>query len=176
MTELDTETWLPVAGYEGLYEVSDLGRVRSLDTRVRTYQGTRARKGRILNFKPRPDGYRTVSLSRDSKVADFLVHRLVAAAFLPNPTGTREINHVDFDRANNRASNLEWCSTRENRAHSKRAGRIRNGTTKLTPGNVREIRARIAAGHRHIDIAADYGVGANVVGRIKSGQRWASLA
>lgn len=94
------ETWKDVAGYEGLYQVSDLGRVRSL------LHG----KVRILKFLDNGYGYLKVELNRNGK----LVHRLVAEAFIPNPLNLPQVNHKDEDKTNNTANNLEWCTAKYN--------------------------------------------------------------
>ena len=96
------ENWKAVVGYEGLYEVSDLGRVRSLN-----YNKT----GVIQVLKPRAskDGYVRVKLSKEGKAKTLCVHRLVAQAFIPNPDGLPEVNHKDENPANNCVENLEYC-------------------------------------------------------------------
>ena len=101
---MQTEIWRPVEGYEGLYEVSSLGRVKSL------------KYGREKVLKPWKDGwgYLLVTLCRNGKVKHFKAHRLVATAFLPNPMRLPEINHKDEDKTNNCVSNLEFCDRRYN--------------------------------------------------------------
>ena len=108
------EVWRPVKGFEGFYEVSDQGRVRSLDRVVRganamsdSYQINL--KGRILNKGTALNGYQFVVLSKEGKHKHATVHRLVAEAFIPNPDNLPEINHKDENKANNVVSNLEWC-------------------------------------------------------------------
>lgn len=108
MTE---EIWRPVVGYEGLYEVSSYGRVRSLD---RYDSRNRFRKGRILKLSDNGRGYLIVGLHSNNKVKNFLVHRLVAEAFLPNPENLTEVNHKDEDKSNNCVDNLEWCNRNYN--------------------------------------------------------------
>lgn len=114
------EIWKPIRGYEGLYEVSNLGRVRSL---ARTDTGYRC--GR----KPTYDkelayylvrGYYAVVLYKRGKQKHFLVHRLVADAFIPNPNNYPQINHKDENPKNNIVDNLEWCTGKYNVNYGKR--------------------------------------------------------
>ena len=109
------EEWRPVKGYEGLYEVSDLGRVRSLDrvVIVSTDESTRHKRilrGMVLSNLNNKNGYLFVSLSRDGILKRHYIHRLVAIAFIPNPNNYPIINHKDETRDNNRVDNLEWCT------------------------------------------------------------------
>ena len=108
------EIWKAVTGYEGLYEVSSLGNVRSLDRVIRSkHNGTTLRKGRILTpFYEEKKGYYQVALSKDGKEKKQRIHRLVAVAFLDNPFNYTDINHKDEIKTNNKVDNLEWC-TRE---------------------------------------------------------------
>lgn len=113
--------WRPVEGYEGRYEVSRSGFVRSLP---RDYGFGIVEKPTLL--KPDQDrfGYLTVRLCKDEKKQKFLVHRLVASAFVPLVKGKPFVNHKDEDKLNNHASNLEWVTTAENNAHGTRNERI----------------------------------------------------
>lgn len=95
------EVWKPIKGYEGLYEVSNLGRVRK-----RVWKEV---KGTDFN-----NGYRRVNLNKDGKQKSMLVHRLVAEAFIPNPEGYPIINHIDECPSNNHVDNLEWCDQKHN--------------------------------------------------------------
>ena len=104
------EEWKAIAGYEGLYEVSNLGRIKSL-SRIdsRGYK----RNEKILKLNKDSGGYLKVSLYKNGKPKQYLVHRLVAQAFIPNPNNLPEINHKinDFEhRSDNRVENLEWCT------------------------------------------------------------------
>ena len=108
------ETWVDIEGYEGMYQVSTLGRVRSLDRVVRGANAystdyTIRLKGRILNKGTALNGYQFVVLSKEGKHKHATVHRLVAEAFIPNTDNLPEINHKDENKANNVVSNLEWC-------------------------------------------------------------------
>ena len=119
LTTLAVEEWRPIAGYEGLYEVSNLGRVRSLD-RIQSRSSWRQRefmqhyKGRILKPQRNNKGYYTVMLQVHKKYDMRLVSRLVAEAFIPNPNNLPVVNHKDQVPTNNVASNLEWCTTQYN--------------------------------------------------------------
>lgn len=112
---LCSEEWKDITGYEGYYMVSNLGRVKSCDRYLRAvYDSKQLKRGQILKPHLMPNGYYTVWLNRDGKRRGAYIHRLVAAAFIPNPSSLDEINHIDEDKGNNRADNLEWCSHRYN--------------------------------------------------------------
>ena len=114
-----TEIWKDVVGYEGLYQVSNLGRVRSLDVVDRL---GRLHKGKIRVSKDNGTGYQTLPLKHDGKQKMVTVHRMVAIAFVDNPYNLPEVNHIDGDKTNNRASNLEWCDRRYNVKHAVKNG------------------------------------------------------
>ena len=109
-----TEIWLPIEGYENLYEVSNLGRVRSLERTVISKNGvTKKVSGKIL--KPMVNrGYLMVTLCKNGIVRNCYIHRLVSTAFLPNPDKKPQVNHLSEDKLNNSVENLEWCTAKEN--------------------------------------------------------------
>ena len=121
-----TENWKPVKGFEGIYEVSDLGRVRSIDRVITDSRGRVVPiKGRIMKQNAHYKGYLRLLLSNgEEKEHGFFVHRLVAEAFIPNPGNLPEVNHKDENKANNRADNLEWCTHLANSQHGSRGARI----------------------------------------------------
>ena len=127
--------WKPIPGYDQ-YEVSDQGGVRSSDRLVTmTIRGTECqslRRGRTL--KPAKDncGYLNVRLSKDGKSRSFYVHRLVAAAFIPNPDNFPQVNHKDEDKTNNVAKNLEWCTAKRNSSYGTRPARLQTKVAKYT--------------------------------------------
>ena len=120
------EIWKDIEGYEGLYQVSSLGRVRSLGRDIvrRTRYGTMAPyhiSGRVLKPLHSQGDYCYVHLfDKDGASINHKVHRLVAKAFVPNPDNLNEVNHVDEDKDNNRADNLEWCKHVDNCNHGTR--------------------------------------------------------
>lgn len=105
------EIWKDIEGYEGLYQVSNLGRVRSFD---RIDRLGRLRPGVILRPLMNTYGYIQVSFCKEGKEKKLQVHRLVAQAFIPNPEGLPQINHKDENPKNNRVDNLEWCDGKYN--------------------------------------------------------------
>lgn len=136
---MEKEIWKPIKGYEGKYEVSNLGNVRSLDHVVFVKQDKREyemlRKGKLLRPLVRRHGYLGVQLyghgRNERNLTTCSIHRLVAEAFLENPHNLPEVNHKDENKTNNRLDNLEWCTHKENSNYGTRAKRIgdcfRNG-------------------------------------------------
>lgn len=127
----DKEVWKAVEGYEGRYEVSNFGRVKSLERKVLV----RRKNGHYINTVPEKilkptlsvgvtGGYPTVKLMMNNKGKTVKVHRLVAQAFIPNPNNYQDVNHKDEDKTNNHISNLEWCSRRYNNEYGTRKKRI----------------------------------------------------
>lgn len=105
------EIWKDVVGYEGLYQVSNIGNVKSLNWRG-------LGKPKNLYLKPHNKGYLQVELAKDGNKKCYTVHQLVATAFIPNPNNLAQINHKDEDKKNNRVDNLEWCTRSYNAAYS----------------------------------------------------------
>lgn len=122
LTTAAVEEWRPVKGFDGLYEVSNHARVRSLDriSRSKHRNGksfTRKVKGHIITQRVNKNGYLTVRLSKDGERKKYLVHRLVAIAFVPNPYELPFVNHKDDTPKNNMPDNLEWCTHLYNMAY-----------------------------------------------------------
>lgn len=104
------EIWKDIEGYEGIYQISNLGRVKS------------TRKNIIRNNQNGKDGYKIISLWNKGKGKTFSIHRLVAETFIPNPDSKPVVNHIDGNKQNNNADNLEWCTNSENDLHAFRLG------------------------------------------------------
>lgn len=166
-----TEEWRAVVGYEGQYEVSNLGRVRSLDRTAKIRGGSfRAVKGQELKPLNHSCGYLAVSLGHRNQK---LIHVLVAEAFLGPRPGGSDVRHLDGDPRNNWVSNLSYGTRSENmrdvaRYDKEVRGRINNDT-------LLEIRRRLALGEPCNKIAEDLSVGDNVVYKIKSGKTFSYI-
>lgn len=122
---MEQEIWKDVVGYEGLYQVSSNGRVKSLSHMKKNAKGYYLSKEKILSQNKTSKGYFLVTLSKGNIRKTFSVHRLVAIAFIPNPYCLEEINHKDENKANNFVDNLEWCDHKYNSSYGNRAKKIR---------------------------------------------------
>jgi hypothetical protein len=149
------EIWKPVVGYEGHYEVSNLGRVRSVKPRIT--QMIPCRIKRIKNWGPRVfkpqklhEEYLQVCLSKNNIRKSKAIYKLVAMAFIPNPEKKPCVNHINGIKSDNRVENLEWVTYQENSDHAVRTGLLdtrgeKNKNSKLTADDVRRIREMYGA-------------------------------
>lgn len=128
------EQWKQIKGYEGLYEVSNLGKVRSLDRTIINKRGTPQKyNGKTLKWdiaEHTHSSYARVTLSKDHKTKRYSVHRLVAEAFIVNLDNKECVNHIDNNALNNNVSNLEWCTHSENMIHAQKQGRLMDSQSK----------------------------------------------
>lgn len=124
---MGNEIWEDVKGYEGYYQVSNMVRVKSMRVLKTPKNGVKCRKSAFLSTKTTHDKqYVLVALCRDGEKKHIQVHRLVAEAFIPNPKNLPCVNHKDENPSNNRADNLEWCTSEYNFQYSiERNGRMR---------------------------------------------------
>lgn len=122
------EIWKDVKNYEGMYQVSNLGLVKSLERKVIAAQGfVQTYPGKTLKhdvLTTTYSNYQRVTLSRNNKVSRHSVHRLVAEAFIPNTEDKPHVNHLDNNAENNTVENLEWCTHSENMQHAQKQGRL----------------------------------------------------
>lgn len=126
------EIWKDIPNYEGFYQISNLGRVKSLDLFVNTRNNNkRKRKGKILKQHNNGHGYLYVVLSKNNKQKRFYVHRLVANVFILNHNNLPEVNHKDENSLNNNVFNLEWCTSKYNANYGKRNEKMKNTKIKL---------------------------------------------
>lgn len=121
------EIWKDITDYEGYYQVSNLGNIRSCDRKIYSKNGNpltpyTIRKSQKIKHNVNKFGYCQVGLHKDGKMKLLLVHRLVATAFIKNPNILPEVNHLDGNKENNTASNLEWCTRKRNRVHAYQIG------------------------------------------------------
>jgi hypothetical protein len=170
------EIWRPVADWEGLYEVSNLGRVRSLD---RLASNGRRYRGKLLTSVLDSSGYLIVRLSEGGKCKNGYIQRMVLRAFVGEPPEGMECAHLDGTRTNNRINNLAWVSIKENASHRKLHGSENTAVgeacrhAKLTVGDVSRIREAALFGACRADLAAMYSVSCQTISDISTRKSWA---
>jgi hypothetical protein len=173
------EIFKEIRGYEGLYAVSNYGRVKSLTRLVKSKkknQPTMVLKERILK-QAINNLYPAVKLYANGKGKVFKVHRLVALEFVANPKGKPEVNHKNLDKCDSRASNLEWCTHKENMEHAGKNGVMfdgkgsKNGFAKLHERDVKKIKKLI--GKKTLaEIGAEFGVSKDAIYHIAHEKTW----
>ena len=161
----DSELWAPVPGYEGAYEVSTLGRVRSVARVVEGRWGLTRRAGGLLALHRANGRYFKVSLCRDGKLTQHQVHRLVLLAFVGKPPAGFVCDHIDHDISNNRLTNLQWLSAVDNSR--------KKANAKLSA----EVVARIKqSGLAPSCIAKEYGISERHARSVLTGYRWKGVS
>lgn len=169
------ETWKQIKGFEGLYEVSDLGRVRSLDKISKSRSGSyRKKSGMIISGGINSRGYRLCLLyPAEGKRQTVYFHHLVLKAFIGEPLPGQEACHNDGNKQNNRLDNLRWdthiknCSDREK--HGTNYKGVHNGNAKLTEDKVLEVRRLELT---HSEIAKIYGISTATVSMVRTRKYW----
>lgn len=173
------EIWKDIKGYEGRYQVSNTGKVKSL-TREWVFGNTNSvqrKEETIVTQYVNKYKYCCVLLSTNSKKKSIKVHRLVAIAFIPNPENKPQVNHKDGDKQNNNDWNLEWNTAKENVKHAYDTGLkngsagVKNGRVKLTEKDVIEIR-RLSSTMSGYAIAKKYGIYQTTVSKILTRKLW----
>lgn len=176
------EEWRDIKGYEGWYQVSNLGNVRSLDREIIYSNGKiYKQKGKMLKPTLRNNGYYYVSLSKNNVRPKFDVHRLVAITFLDNDNNYNCINHIDGNKTNNCLSNLEWCSYSYNAKHAFKVGLNeavrgeRNGSSKLKDSDVIKIKKLLSEGVKSYKIAEMFNISQSTISEIKNNKKWTHI-
>lgn len=171
------EIWKDISGYEGFYQVSNLGRIKALPRDRRNQHGSWVSPEKILSPGD-SNGYPVVCLTVNKIVRGFLVHRLVAIHFIYNSADKREVNHIDGDKRNNTSSNLEWCTPAENARHAALTGLLRprigsqNGTSKLTESDIVKIIRMHQDGRTSLEIMKVFDICQSNVSAITSRKSW----
>jgi hypothetical protein len=156
------ELWRNAVGYEGFYQVSNLGRVRSMDRWIERSTGRYFKKGQLMTPQLTRNGYYVVRIwNENGKRTTEGIHRLVAKAFISNPDDKPEVNHKDLDKSNNVVDNLEWSTRSENMKHATKSGVVNLGNlvkskSILTDEEIISIRKRRADGERRGLVYKDY--------------------
>jgi hypothetical protein len=174
------EQWKPIAGYEGLYEVSDLGRIKGLEKKAWNGNSFIKIRERILKVFVNKSGYIHVSIYKDKKQKSFYVHRLVAESFVDNPENKPTVNHKNGIKQDNRCFNLEWSTYSENNQHSydfglkKRPKGELSVKTKFTNEKVLAVRRlyRMRPNLNKAALSRRLGVCESCVSNILSRKRW----
>jgi hypothetical protein len=175
MATIQDEIWMPVAGYEGAYEVSSLGRVRNVERKVRA-KGNAFRTVRSrIRIPCYVNGYPAVKLSIGNKSKTEIIHRMVLEAFVgPRPSLMHDACHGDGSRTNNSIDNLRWGTKHENKEDAFKHGVAphgeRVGNSKLSAEFVFSVLADTRSG---ADIAKEIGVNRSTINKIRSGRSWA---
>jgi NUMOD4 motif len=172
------EIWKSIEDFEGRYEVSNLGNVRSMPRPQRPGRGGWARPGVILKAISQHKGYLCVNLSKDGIVERKEIAILVAKAFIPNPLNKPQVNHIKGkEKHNNRTGNLEWATESENTQHAYDTGLTsksfgeKNHQAKLKDSQIVEIRQRLSAGESRKSLADIFKVSRGLIDLISAGHR-----
>ena len=136
LTDLPNEEWKDIKDFEGLYQISNYGRVKRLQKILKSYilnHDTNILKSKICRCQLKHEKYLGVVLTKNNKKYNKQIHRLVAETFIPNPENKPQVNHINPvtpDYCDNRVCNLEWCTKSENTQHMLKLGRNANGSEK----------------------------------------------
>ena len=162
------EEWRPVVGYDGYYEVSSLGRVKSVGNRKGSWKTPH-----ILKTQDNGKGYKVVCLHRDGGYSFKTVHRLVAVAFIPNQENRSDVNHIDGDKSNNVVWNLEWATKSENAIHARDVLGKLYFNRRLTDEQVIAIRSDDRPEHV---VGEEYGLSQTAINAIRTGRTYKSVS
>jgi len=174
------EIWKDIEGFEGCYQVSNLGRVKSIGRIVVKKEGDNQNvKEKILKNSNNGFGYTKIIVNLFGNPKTFLIHRLVAKAFIPNPENKPEVNHINGIKTDNRVENLEWVTKSENSKHAHKIG-LKNHKGENSPFSrlTNEIVRKIKYEHKELNqfqLAEMYNIHQSTVSYIRSGKRWGHI-
>ena len=175
--------WKDIKGFEGWYQISNLGNVKSLDRYITMKRGNctykQFTKGKKLKPKLTWDGYHEISITKNRKRKYTRVHRLVAKAFIHNVNNKPQINHINGNKLDNYYKNLEWCTCLENNKHANKTGLINYAKGEQLPHSilnekqVKEIRKLYKTDkYKQIELAKKFNVGKNCIYHIIHNNTW----
>lgn len=172
------EIWKDIEGYEGLYQVSNLGRVKSLERYKENHTKLQKIREKIKRLRIHTAGYLVADLYKENESKTFFVHRLVAQAFISNENNLPQVNHIDGNKENNRVENLEWCTNQENQKHAYKIGlhKTRNmeksilAMTKVTSKKVKCLETGIIY-NSIAEAGRYYNISSNLISKVCKGKR-----
>lgn len=170
------EVWKDIKGYKGYYQVSNLGVIKSLSRNVKTKNGVRKTREKILKQSIRGEGYYYITLSKKHITTNKIIHRLVAQHFITNPEKKRTVNHKDGNKLNNNYKNLEWATHLENHQHARRNGFYNDYgedsvKSKLKEKDVLDMR-RLAKFFNYRELGIIFDISMGQAHRIVNRKRW----
>jgi hypothetical protein len=170
------EVWKDIKGYEGLYQISNLGNVRSYDRWFKNHSKMQFLKGREIKTNLMGIGYLGFSLFKDSTQKKVKVHRLVAEHFVDNPDNKPNVNHKNGIKTDNRAENLEWCTQKENIQHAFDSGLNHKGE-KHGNALINEEQAKFIKYSNHTikELCGMFNLSRSAISFIRSGKRWSHI-
>jgi hypothetical protein len=174
---MESEIWKDIMGMEGLYQISNLGRVKVLPMIIKFSNRICRRKEKILKTWIKEYGYVCVKIGCNKKYKHYKIHQLIATAFIPNPENKPEVNHKNGISSDNRIENLEWCTHLENMQHASRFGLMKSGefnhNSKLKKADISIIRSTYKKGEiTHKELAKKFNISPSQITDIINHKAW----